>query len=954
MYPEGFNKTFYGHTLPIELANIKEKQENQGFIKTILYIKKISHFSCISIIKQKLKEKKNTGIISIDILSFEKQMIIKHKAPFTNINDLIYEIKGLGIEASFVSSEIILCGANFQNENTEKDSVMKLKITGMECSSCVGSVETALKSINGVTDVAINLATKEAKINYYPRIVDIQYLIETIKNKGYGADLLNPNNNKEKLENITKTKDAKSWRNSFIKCLIFTIPLLFFEKAAPNFKNYNKIDNLVIFFPGLFFGDILSLILTLPVQFGIGTYFYKSAFNSLRHKMVTMDTLICLGTYIAFFFSIFSILFSILIYPHKRPTTFFETCTILLTFITLGRYIENKAKGHASEALFKLMSLNPSSATIYVNDTDTLIKKEITVLAESLQVNDIVIIHPGDRIPADGVIISGESYVNESMITGESIPIHKQQGSKVYSGTINYTGSFEFQVTEAGKDTRLSQIVCLVQNAQTSRTSIQKFTDKVASFFVPLVLFLGIMTFIIWIILSYTLSHLPKNFNSDEYGGKIMMCAKLAISVIVVACPCALGLSTPTAVIVGTGVGAENGIFFKDGIILETVSKITKIIFDKTGTLTIGHMCVNKVEISDLWKDSEILWWKLIYISEQGSKHPIAKAIVSKAQEKLSLTSETLSDYKIISFETIIGHGIRCCIVLPNYIKKNIELTIGNKSFIEKILNDQHEKIPDKKQEDNLDKGCTCVYVAIDKKFAGYISLTDVLRTNAIQAINTLKHMKIDVLMATGDNNDVALKIGKNLGISEDKIYSSITPEEKRDLIVYFQSQGETVAMVGDGINDSAALAAANIGIALSTGSDIAIEAADVILMHSNSILNVPAAIHLSRAIFHRIKLNILWASIYNIISIPFAMGIFLPFGIYIDPIISGAAMVCSSISVVLSSLHLRLWHPPSWLTKVNTNNDNTSSSDSFTSKFKNCSIFYKYKKYTPISNLEV
>ncbi|KAG4306388.1 hypothetical protein PORY_000376 [Pneumocystis oryctolagi] len=919
-----YNTVSYNHKPFIELKNLEKKQENKNFIKTVLYIKKISHFSCISTIKQSLKNDENLKIISVDISSSGKQMIIKHNIPITNIGDFIYGIERLGIETSFISSEIVLY-ETYHNENITKNNTIRLKIIGMTCAGCVNSLETVLKSIDGVTDAIINFATREVKINYFPRIVDIQCLIKAIKDKGYDADILGSDNDKKKLEDLSRTEDIKSWKNSFVKCLVFTIPLLFFEKIAPEFKNYNKIDNTLVFLPGLFFGDILSLLLTLPVQFGVGIRFYKSAFNSLKHKIVTMDTLVCLGTYIAFFSSILSMLLSILMYPHKRPTIFFETSSLLLTFITLGRYIENKAKGRTTEALSKLMSLNPSFTTIYINDTDTLTKKELVVLTESLKTNDIVIIHPGDKIPADGIIVSGESYINESMITGEPIPVHKQQGDKVYSGTVNYTGKFEFQTTKVGKDTRLSQILYLVQEAQTSRASIQKFTDKIASFFVLLVLFLGIMTFIVWMILSYTLSHLPKIFNSNEHGKKIIICIKLAISVIIIACPCALGLSTPTAIVVGTGVGAENGILFKNGTILETVSKITKVIFDKTGTLTAGHMSVNKVEIHDLWKNSEILWWKLIYISEQGSEHPIGKAIVSKAQEKLNLANEKITDYTVISFEAVIGHGIKCRMLLPDYIKETVELAIGNKLFIEEILENQDKQILNEKQ-DHLNKSYTRVYVAINKKFSGWISLSDVIKTNAVHAINALKHMKIDVLMATGDDNDIALKVGRNLGIPDDKIYSSITPEGKRDLIVYFQSQNETVAMVGDGINDSAALAIADIGIALSTGSDIAMEVADVVLTHSDPILDVPAAIHLSRTIFKRIKLNILWASIYNMISIPFAMGIFLPFDIYIHPIISGAAMTCSSISVILSSLLLRFWRRPSWLTDINMN-DNTISS---------------------------
>ncbi|EMR10121.1 hypothetical protein PNEG_01400 [Pneumocystis murina B123] len=942
-------KKSYKHVSPIALENMLENQKIDDFRKTVLSIEKISNFSCISTMKENLK--KNSGILNINIFS-AKKIIIEHKISIISINDLIYELKNVGIETSLINSETILYKIDFDNHDAINDTTIRLKISGMTCYNCVNSIKTVLESINGVNNVCINLATKEAKINYCPKISSIQSLINAIKKKGYDADILDFYSTEEKLENLNKTKDIELWKKTFIKCLIFAIPLLFFQKVAPHFKDYNKIETKVLFFPGLFFGDVLSLILTIPIQFNIGIYFYKSAFNSLYSGDITMDTLICIGTSTAFIFSIFSIILSISTYPHKRPSVFFDTSAILITFITLGRYIENKVKSHTSETLSKLISLNPSSTTIYINKTNPLDRKEITIPTKLLNVNDTVIIYPGDRIPADGVIISGESYIDESMITGESTPVYKQKGSIVYSGTVNCAKRIEFEVTKTDKDTRLSQIISLVQDAQTSQASIQKFADKVSSFFVPLVLFLGVMTFIVWMILSHTISHLPQIFNSEEQGGKMIMSAKLAISVIIIACPCAVGLSTPTAIMVGTGIGAKNGILFKSGIVLETVSEITKVVFDKTGTLTVGYMSVNEVKISNAWKDLEILWWKLVYISEERSEHPIGKAIQSKAKKELNLAGEELINYSATS-EAIAGYGVKCSILLPNCTEESTELAIGSEVYIRKILGDQCEEFLNETQN-NLNKEYTHVYIAINNKFAGWISLTDILRANAAQTINALKHMKIDVLMATGDSTDIALKVGRSLNIPDDKIYSSITPEEKYNLIIYLQSQNETVAMVGDGINDSAALTVANIGIALSAGSDIAIQAADVILTHPDPILDVPAAIHLSRAIFNRIRLNMLWACIYNIISIPFAMGFFLPFGIYLHPVISSAAMACSSISVVLSSLLLKFWHRPSWITNVDISENDVRGSKSFISKLKNCNIFYKFKKYRLINNLEV
>ncbi|KTW29882.1 hypothetical protein T552_01086 [Pneumocystis carinii B80] len=946
---QSYIKKSYKYASPIALDNILENQKMDDFRKTILSIEKISNFSCISIMKQNLK--KNPGIHNINISS-AKKIIIEHKISVIGINDLIDELRDLGIETSFIDSEAILYKTDFDNDDIIKDTTVRLKINGITCYNCVNSIKTALKSINGINNICINPATKGAKINYCPRILSVQSLINAIKKAGYDADILDFCSTEEKLENLNKTKDIEMWKKSFIKCLIFAIPLLFFQKVAPYFKDYNKLETKMLFFPGLFFGDVLSLILTIPIQFSIGIYFYKSAFNSLCNRNITMDTLICIGTSTAFFFSIFSILFSISTYPHKRPSVFFDTSAILITFITLGRYIENKVKSHTSEALSKLISLNPSSTTIYINENSPLDKKEITIPTKLLNINDTVIVYPGDKIPADGVITSGESYIDESMITGESTPVYKQKGSIVYSGTANCAKRIEFQVTKTDKNTRLSQIISLIQDAQTSQASIQELADKVSSFFVPLVLFLGIMTFIVWMILTHTISRLPQIFNSEEQGGKMITSAKLAISVIIIACPCAVGLSTPTAIMVGTGIGAKNGILFKSGIVLETVSKITKVVFDKTGTLTLGYMSVNEVKISNAWKDLEILWWKLLYISEEESEHPIGKAIRLKAKEELSLAGEELIDYSVTS-ETVAGYGIKCSILLPNYTEESTELAIGNEIHIRKILGDQSEEFLNETQN-NLNKEYTHVYIAINNKFAGWISLADILRANAAKTINALRHMKIDVLMATGDRTDIALNVGRSLNIPDDKIYSSVTPEEKHNLIIYLQSQNETVAMVGDGINDSAALTVANIGIALSAGSDIAIQAADVILTHPDPILDVPAAIHLSRAIFNRIRLNMLWACIYNIISIPFAMGFFLPFGIYLHPIISSAAMAFSSISVVLSSLLLKFWRRPSWITNIDINENDVHKSKLFISKLKNYNIFYKLKKYKLIDNLGV
>jgi len=697
------------------------------------------------------------------------------------------------------------------------------------------------------------------------------------------------------------------------------------------FLNYGHFEII----KGLWLGDVVCMILTIPVQFGIGRRFYISAWKSIKHKSPTMDVLVVMGTSAAFFFSCAAMFVSLFSSSHTKPATTFDTSTMLITFICFGRFLENRAKGQTSKALSRLMGLAPHSATIYTDTIAAIKAAELTantvitekgvidhdsktmealleriVPTDLLEIGDVVILKPGDKVPADGKVISGESYVDESMVTGEALPIYKNNQMVLLAGTINGSGRLEFIVSRAGRDTQLNQIVKLVQEAQTNRAPIQRVADFVAGYFVPIILGLGLFTFTAWMILSHVLSHPPKVFLDEASGGRIMVCAKLCIAVIVFACPCALGLATPTAVMVGTGVGAEQGILIKGGATLETATKVTHVVFDKTGTLTTGKMSVEKANIVEEWSSSterSQAWWTLIGLTESSSEHPIAKAILTEAKEQLRTTQ---IPGHVDSFESDAGRGVasRVETCLPG-IEKHIEVLIGNISY----LKSRSIILPSsfiKSQSNSL----TTIHIAISSNYAGSISLTDRLKPSAIPSISALHRLGIKTSIVSGDTLGPATHIASLLNIPPTNVHASVLPQGKSQLISQLQRQGDIVAMVGDGVNDSPALATANVGISLSSGTDVAMEAADIVLMRADQLLDVPAALLLSKSIFTRIKFNLGWACIYNIIGLPIAMGFLLPWGVSLPPMAAGAAMACSSFSVVCSSLLLKFWTRPTWL----------------------------------------
>ncbi|KAG9771665.1 putative copper-transporting ATPase HMA5 [Exophiala dermatitidis] len=899
------------------------------------------------------------GLVRFNISLLAERAVISHDPIALPSEKIVELIEDAGFDAKIVSSqaETALHGSPVASQ--------QLRIYGLSDGKAATDLENELRSNPGIKNAVISLSTSRATVTYDPAMIGLRNIVSIIEAAGFNALVADSEDNNAQLESLAKTKEIQEWKRAFFTSLGFAIPVFVISMILPMFLPSLDFGRWQVI-PGLFLGDVICCALTVPVQFGIGKRFYRSAYKSLKHKSPTMDVLVVLGTSAAFFFSCFAVIVAVLIPPHNKPGTVFDTSTMLITFITLGRWLENRAKGQTSKALSNLMSLAPSMATIYedplyaekladawtvpetpVNEKTPSISSrhnslsapsgpsavEKVIPTELIEVGDVVILRPGDKVPADGIVTRGQSYVDESMVTGEPIPIFKKKGSALIAGTVNGAGKLDFKVTRAGKDTQLSQIVNLVQEAQTSRAPIQRMADLVAGYFVPVIILLGLTTFIGWMVLSHTLPNPPKIFVDRQSGGKFMVCLKLCISVIVFACPCALGLATPTAVMVGTGTASQQGILVKGGAALEAATRITHIVLDKTGTLTFGRLQVADTHIGALWASSEgktKLWWTLLGLAEAGSEHPIARSVVNAAKQRLDLDTEDPFPGQVVTFGVTVGQGVSALIEAedpdsPDNQQAKYKVYVGNAKFlrgkqIEIPADVEAEAAGTTSTSSGATKrqpktGLTVVYVAINNEYAGTLDLSDTLKPTAPAAIAALHKMGISTSLVTGDTYNTALSIASLVGIPTDSIRASVSPGDKQSIVAELQAQGEVVAMVGDGINDSPALATANIGIGLVSGSDIAVEAADIVIMRSDDLLNIPAALHLCRVIFRRIKMNLIWACAYNVIGLPFAMGIFLPFGYHMPPLMSATAMMFSSISVTLSSLALRWARRPKWLT---------------------------------------
>ncbi|KFA54912.1 hypothetical protein S40293_02332 [Stachybotrys chartarum IBT 40293] len=928
----------------------KEAAPESTIATTTVAIEGMTCGACTSAVEGGFKDV--DGILKFNISLLAERAVITHDVAKITPEKIAETIEDRGFDATVLSTQYSM------GEQSGSSTTAQFRVYGCPDAAAAEALEQKLATLPGISSASISLATERLTVTHQPGIIGLRGIVEAVEAEGMNALVADNQDNNAQLESLAKTREITEWYNAFRASFALAFPVWFLSMCWPMLVPSLDI-NTVKLIPGLYLGDVIFLILTIPVQFGIGRRFYISAYKSLKHRSPTMDVLVVLGTSSAFFFSICSMLVSVLLPPHSPPSTIFETSGMLITFVTLGRWLENRAKGQTSQALSRLMSLAPSMTTIYADPiaaekaAESWAKssqpntpkaplpegpsgsahEEKLVPTELLQVGDMVIIRPGDKIPADGVVVRGETYVDESMVTGEAMPVQKNLDSHMIGGTVNGSGRVDFRVTRAGRDTQLSQIVKLVQDAQTTRAPIQQLADTLAGYFVPAILVLGLSTFLVWMVLSHVLANPPKIFLSDDSGGKFMVCFKLCISVIAFACPCALGLATPTAVMVGTGVGAENGILIKGGAALERVTKITQIILDKTGTITLGKMSVASMKLVEQWRndqDKQRLWWTIVGLTEMGSEHPVGRAILAAAKDALGLDSEGTIEGSVGEFKANIGKGVRA-FVEPALGTQRVRYRVlaGNAQFLE----DNGVPVPEdaieaseelnstalkstqaSKRPGTPAAGTTNIFISIDGQYTGHVCLSDTIKDGAAAALSVLHQMGIKTAMVTGDQRSTALAVAAAVGIPEEDVFAGVSPDEKQAIIKQIQQRGEIVAMVGDGINDSPALATADVGIAMASGTDVAMEAADVVLMRPTDLMHIPAALDLTRTIVRRIQMNLAWACMYNVIGLPIAMGMFLPFGVYIHPMMAGAAMASSSVSVVVSSLLLKWWKRPRWM----------------------------------------
>jgi len=743
------------------------------------------------------------------------------------------------------------------SEKDHKSRRIDVPITGMNCAGCAANIEKALRNLGGVENATVNFATARATVLFSPQILKPEDIEKAIVSAGYGVLKAEREEDAEDAERAAREREFKTLKRQFWTGLAFSVVV--FVGSLPHFFPW---------VPSLLGNHFLLWALATPVQFWIGRRFYKGAWAAGKHGRADMNTLVAVGTSAAYFYSAAAALFpSFFKAGGIRPEVYFDTSAVIITLILFGRMLEARAKGRTSEAIKKLIRLQPKTALVIRAGA------EIDIPVKDVVVGDIVVVRPGERIPVDGVVTKGRSAVDESMITGESLPVEKKDGDEVIGATMNKMGSFEFRATKVGKNTALAQIIRLVQEAQGSKAPIQRLADVIAGYFVPVVISIAVLTFIAWII----------------FGPKPVLTFALLnfVAVMIIACPCALGLATPTAVMVGTGKGAENGILIKGGESLETAGKITTIVFDKTGTLTKGEPEVTDIQAVPPFSEADVL--RLAASAEKTSEHPLGEAIMKKAQGKdLALPAAE-------NFRALEGLGIEADIEGQNVVIGNDKLMAERGVDIGALA---------EKSKTLSEEGKTPVFMAVNGRPAGLIAVADTLKEDSVEAVNKIRRLGLEVIMLTGDNRRTAEAIALQAGI--DSVVPELLPADKVREIKKLQEAGKKVAMVGDGINDAPALAQADIGIAIGSGTDVAIEAADITLI-KNDLFGVSKAIELSRRTMRTIKQNLFWAFIYNVIGIPVAAGVLYPFfRVLLNPMIASAAMAASSVSVVSNSLRLR------------------------------------------------
>lgn len=732
-------------------------------------------------------------------------------------------------------------------QNIKKDT---FPVLGMTCASCAGSAESTVLHEPGVVDASVNFATGNLTVEYLPSITDASKLQKAVQSAGYDLLVEDESKQQETLETIHAQK-YQMLKNKTIWALVLSLPVVIIG----------------MFFMNMPYGNEIMWLFSTPVVLWLGRDFFINAWKQAKHRSANMDTLVALSTGIAYIFSVFNMLFaSFWEQRGLEAHVYFEAAAVIIAFILLGKLLEEKAKGNTSSAIKKLMGLQPK--TVLVIEADGTEKQKSI---EDVNVGDTILVKPGEKIAVDGMVTSGSSYVDESMLSGEPVPVLKNENEKVFAGTINQKGSFQFKAVKVGKETMLAQIIKMVQDAQGSKAPVQKLVDKIAGIFVPVVIGIAILTFVLWLILG------------GENG--VVQGLLAAVTVLVIACPCALGLATPTAIMVGVGKGAENGILIKDAESLELAKKVNAIVLDKTGTITEG-----KPQVTDIkWLNNDDVTQAILLSIEKQSEHPLAEAVV-KHLDGVTTTS-------ISMFDSITGKGAKAEYNKETYYVGNRKLLAENNITVSEALQQQANEWGKQSK--------TVIWFSDSKEALSVLAISDKIKETSVQAIKEMQDMGIDLYMLTGDNEATAKAIAEQTGIKHYR--AEVLPQHKADFIKELQQQGKTVAMVGDGINDSTALATADVSIAMGKGSDIAMDVAKMTII-SSDLTKIPQAIRLSKQTVATIKQNLFWAFIYNLIGIPIAAGILYPInGFLLNPMIAGAAMALSSVSVVSNSLRLKL-----------------------------------------------
>lgn len=782
---------------------------------------------CALIVDKGLSKVAGVQSHKVELNNRRAAITVKNKE---SLGDAIATIKGLGYGVTTVRR--------------------KFPVLNMSCASCAVSVESMIQSVNGVISVSVNFATAELTVEYLPNMTNPVALQKVLQSVGYDLLIGDEASQQNSIENIQQEK-FKKLKQKTVLAIVLSIPVVVIG----------------MFFMDLSYANEIMWLFSTPVVLWFGKDFFINAWKQAKHRSANMDTLVALSTGIAYLFSVFNMLFPQ--FWHQRGLhahVYFEAAAVIVAFILLGKMLEEKAKGKTSSAIKKLMGLQPKTVIVIQSDGT-----EKQTFVEDVTVDDIILVKPGEKIAVDGTLIKGSSYVDESMLTGEPVPVLKNINDKVYAGTINQKGSFQFKALKIGKETMLAHIIKTVQDAQGSKAPVQKLVDKIAGIFVPIVIGIAILTFVLWQI-----------FGVDNGMVQGLLAA---ITVLVIACPCALGLATPTAIMVGVGKAAENGILIKDAESLELAKKVTAVVLDKTGTITEGKAVVTDV----YWHNDNSNTASVLYSIEKKSEHPLADAVVKNFSK-----TEVV---ELSSFESITGKGVRATYLGENYF-------VGNMTFIK----EQNISIDDmllEKATAWTKEAKTVIWFTDSEQVLSIIAISDTIKTTSLSAIQQLHQMGIEVYMLTGDNESTAKAIAEKTGI--DKFQANMLPQDKAAFIKELQQQGKIVAMAGDGINDSTALATADVSIAMGKGSDIAMDVAKMTIV-SSDLNKIPMAIRMSKQTVATIKQNLFWAFIYNVIGIPIAAGILYPVnGFLLNPMIAGAAMAMSSVSVVSNSLRLKL-----------------------------------------------